>query len=95
MRFTLRAQILEARRKTENRLPEEQRSLFRLDRIGMWTKLRPAVRSFLAATAPLFELWVYTNGTRYANAAAPFPFSPSKPDAAAVLRCEGALLAIG
>jgi hypothetical protein len=57
-------QALEARLRAETaRLPAGQRSLFRLDGIGMWTKLRPGVRAFLAAAAQLFELWIHTNGT--------------------------------
>lgn len=46
------------------RLPEERRELFRLDRIQMWTKLRPAVRQFLATAHEHFELWIHTNGNR-------------------------------
>ena len=58
------AQELLARLRSDARLPEGQRGLFRLDHIGMWTKLRPGVRDFLAAAAPLFEMWIHTNGTR-------------------------------
>ena len=57
------AQELQARLCLEARLPEAERGLFRLDHIGMWTKLRPGVRDFLAAAALLFELWIHTNGT--------------------------------
>lgn len=46
------------------RLPPAQRQLHRLPRIGMWTKLRPGARAFLAAVAERFELWIHTNGTR-------------------------------
>ena len=46
------------------RLPEPERQLHRLPRIGMWTKLRPGARAFLAAAAARFELWIHTNGTR-------------------------------
>lgn len=46
------------------RLPEERRELFRLDRIQMWTKLRPAVRQFLETAHEHFELWIHTNGNR-------------------------------
>lgn len=56
---------LEARLGTEGmRLPERERELHRLPRIGMWTKLRPGARAFLAAAAARFELWIHTNGTR-------------------------------
>ena len=48
-----------------NRLPEEQRELFRVERIQMWTKLRPAVRQFLEAAHEKFELWIHTNGNRW------------------------------
>jgi hypothetical protein len=42
--------------------------LFHLRHIGMWTKLRPYVREFLAASSELCELYVYTMGARaYAN----------------------------
>ena len=44
----------------------EERSLFRLDAIGMWTKLRPGVRAMLAQLAPLFQMWIFTNGNRSA-----------------------------
>ena len=46
------------------RLPEDRRELFRLDRIQMWTKLRPAVRQFLETAHEHFELWIHTNGNR-------------------------------
>ncbi len=46
------------------RLPEEKRELFRLERIQMWTKLRPAVRHFLETAHQHFELWIHTNGNR-------------------------------
>lgn len=38
--------------------------LFRLERLGLWTKLRPQVREFLREAAPLYELWIYTMGDR-------------------------------
>jgi NLI interacting factor-like phosphatase len=50
--------------KEAERLPEEQRSLFALDGIQMWTKLRPGVRAFLRAARDLFELWIHTNANR-------------------------------
>ena len=46
------------------RLPENKRELFRLERIQMWTKLRPAVRHFLETAHQHFELWIHTNGNR-------------------------------
>ncbi len=45
-------------------LEASQRGLHAMDRIGMWTKLRPGVREFLAAAAQSFELWIHTNGNR-------------------------------
>ncbi|KAG1672556.1 hypothetical protein FOA52_010656 [Chlamydomonas sp. UWO 241] len=43
--------------------------LFRLNTLGMWTKLRPGVREFLRRAAEKFELWIHTNGSRaYADA---------------------------
>ncbi len=47
-------------------LPAEERSLFALTGIGMWTKLRPGVRAFLDGVAEFFELWIHTNGNRSA-----------------------------
>lgn len=45
--------------------------LYRQERLGMWTKLRPGVRQFLQAAARKFELWIHTNGNRpYADAMA-------------------------
>ncbi|KAL4419249.1 hypothetical protein ABPG77_001187 [Micractinium sp. CCAP 211/92] len=45
-------------------LPADQRLLFRMDAIKMWTKLRPAVREFLQRASSLFQLWIHTNGNR-------------------------------
>lgn len=56
---------LEARAASDAaRLPARERQLHRLPRIGMWTKLRPGARAFLAAASARFELWIHTNGTR-------------------------------
>ncbi len=57
-------QLLEDKLEEEAGWPEQERSLFQLDAIGMWTKLRPGVRALLAQLAPLFQLWIFTNGTR-------------------------------
>uniref|UniRef100_A0A1D1ZU23 protein-serine/threonine phosphatase n=1 Tax=Auxenochlorella protothecoides TaxID=3075 RepID=A0A1D1ZU23_AUXPR len=43
-------------------LGAEDRQLFRLDDVQVWTKLRPGVRAFLAGAAELFEMTVHTNG---------------------------------
>ena len=53
------------------RLPARERQLHRLPRVGMWTKLRPGARAFLAAAAARFELWIHTNGTRCGLAGSP------------------------
>ena len=51
--------------------PTSRRTLFHLPSLGLWTKLRPGCRSFLAAAASQFELSVYTHGDRsYADAMA-------------------------
>ena len=59
-------QLLEEKLQEETDWPELERSLFKLDTIGMWTKLRPGVRAMLAQLAPLFQMWIFTNGTRCA-----------------------------
>ena len=58
-------QLLEEKLAEEAAWPEQERLLFKLDAIAMWTKLRPGVRALLAQLAPLFQLWIFTNGTRY------------------------------
>ena len=58
--------MLEDKRQAEKGLAMDERSLFRLDTIGMWTKLRPGVRAMLAQLAPLFQMWIFTNGNRSA-----------------------------
>lgn len=45
-------------------LPEDQRLLFRIDGIKMWTKLRPGVHKFLQRAARYYQLWIHTNGNR-------------------------------
>ena len=45
--------------------PTAERSLFKLEHIQMWTKLRPGVRTFLAQAMRYFELWIHTNGNRW------------------------------
>lgn len=45
-------------------LPPQQRLLFQMEEIKMWTKLRPGVREFLEQAAYHFELWIHTNGNR-------------------------------
>lgn len=58
--------MLQQRLAQEAAWPEAERSLFKLDSIGMWTKLRPGVRAMLAALASQFQMWIFTNGTRCA-----------------------------
>ncbi|CAL8464910.1 g4445 [Coccomyxa elongata] len=63
--------LLERQLQREARLPQEERRLFRLDHISMWTVLRPGLRHLLATVAPLFQLWIQTNASRaYALAVA-------------------------
>ena len=64
-------QLLDAKMREELGKPVEERSLFKLDSIGMWTKLRPGVRAMLAQLAPLFQMWIFTNGTRWVNERVP------------------------
>lgn len=48
----------------ENFQPE----LFRIERLGLWVKLRPSVRDFLRRTHDKFELWAHTSsGRAYAD----------------------------
>jgi RNA polymerase II C-terminal domain phosphatase-like 3/4 len=42
--------------------PEAAPLLYHLPRMGMWTRLRPGIREFLAAASELFDLHVYTMG---------------------------------
>ena len=57
------AESLQAREKAERADPDE-RSLYRMDNIGMWTKLRPGVRCFLRQAASMFEIHVLTAGSQ-------------------------------
>ena len=45
-------------------LDASEKGLHAMGHIGMWTKLRPGIREFLAAAAQSFELWIHTNGNR-------------------------------
>ena len=45
--------------------PADEKQIFHVERIQMWTKLRPAVRRFLYAANQHFELWIHTNGNKY------------------------------
>lgn len=42
----------------------QQQELYKLDRLGMWTKLRPGVRDFLRRAHDRYELWIHTHGNR-------------------------------
>ena len=57
------AESLQPREKAERADPDE-RSLYRMDNIGMWTKLRPGVRCFLRQAASMFEIHVLTAGSQ-------------------------------
>lgn len=48
-------------------LPDHQRELYRSERLGVWTKMRPGVREFLQRAADKFELWAYSSGARYTH----------------------------
>ena len=58
------AQKLEDIMHREERLPEEQKNLFSIDDIQMWTKLRPHCREFLRVLHRNFVMWIHTNGNR-------------------------------
>lgn len=48
-----------------------QRELYRSERLGIWTKIRPGAWHFLAKASKLFELWAYSSSSRpYADAMA-------------------------
>lgn len=55
---------LESLAAAQTSLPSDQRDLFRLPKLGMWTKLRPGVREFLKRASKRFELWIHTAGNR-------------------------------
>lgn len=57
------AESLQTRERAERADPDE-RSLYRMDHIGMWTKLRPGVRCFLRQAASMFEIHVLTAGSQ-------------------------------
>lgn len=58
------ATLLESRYERELALPQHQRELFRVSKLGMWTKLRPGLREFLRRAHEHFELWIHTAGNR-------------------------------
>lgn len=45
-------------------MPDAQRELYRSERLGLWTKLRPGARELLAAAALKFELWAHSTASR-------------------------------
>lgn len=45
-------------------LPDARRELYRSERLGVWTKLRPGAREFLARAEEMFEVWVRSAGSR-------------------------------
>ena len=49
-----------AAKQHENFQPE----LFRMERLGLWVKLRPGVRDFLRRSQDKFELWAHTSSSR-------------------------------
>ncbi|KAL5724462.1 protein-serine/threonine phosphatase [Ranunculus cassubicifolius] len=52
------------RKKEEQDREKTQRHLFRFGHMGMWTKLRPGVWTFLEKASKLFELHLYTMGNK-------------------------------
>lgn len=56
--------LLSALTREEAALDPQSRLLHRLDHLGMWTKLRPGVRSFLRQAALLFEIHINTAGSQ-------------------------------
>ncbi|CAD5177619.1 unnamed protein product [Musa acuminata subsp. malaccensis] len=59
------------KRKEEQDRAKPQRHLFRLRHMGLWTKLRPGIWNFLEKANELYELHIYTLGSRpYATAMA-------------------------
>lgn len=46
----------------ESQLLVQNRTIFRIDELNIWTKLRPGVHEFLRQSAEKFELWIHTNG---------------------------------
>ncbi|CAL9762495.1 unnamed protein product [Musa acuminata subsp. burmannicoides] len=59
------------KRKEEQDRAKPQRHLFRFRHMGLWTKLRPGIWNFLEKANELYELHIYTLGSRpYATAMA-------------------------
>ncbi|XP_020246902.1 RNA polymerase II C-terminal domain phosphatase-like 3 isoform X2 [Asparagus officinalis] len=52
------------RKKEEQDRQTQERHLFRLQHMGMWTKLRPGIWTFLEKASQLYELHVYTMGNK-------------------------------
>lgn len=52
------------RKKEEQDREKPQRHLFRFPHMGMWTKLRPGIWTFLERASKLFELHLYTMGNK-------------------------------
>ncbi|CAL9118158.1 unnamed protein product [Musa textilis] len=65
----LHEELLKGKEEQDRAMP--QRHLFRLRHMGVWTKLRPGVWKFLEKANELYELHIYTLGSRpYATAMA-------------------------
>lgn len=52
------------RKKEEQDREKPQRHLFRFPHMGMWTKLRPGIWTFLERASKLFEMHLYTMGNK-------------------------------
>ena len=55
--------VLERLLRGEAELPDAQRSLFRLDSLGLWVKLRPGVHQLLQTLHGRFQTWACTSAT--------------------------------
>ncbi|KAL0054586.1 hypothetical protein WJX82_011216 [Trebouxia sp. C0006] len=55
--------VLEGLLRFEAQLFDAQRSLFRLDSLGLWVKLRPGVHQLLQTLHGRFQTWAFTSAT--------------------------------
>ena len=57
-------EVLNKKSQQEEQRAARDQQLFKLTKLGMWTKLRPGLRAFLDRAKDSFELWIHTNGNR-------------------------------
>ena len=55
--------VMEGLLRFETQLPFSQRSLFRLDSLQFWVKLRPGVHQLLQTLHGRFQAWACTSAT--------------------------------